>query len=185
MGNAAEDYEIKHHSEHERHRRPHGPQGPQGIQGPEGGSGIFGKEVFGSFFTRATTGDPQATVPYLGGVPFNLETIPAQGNGILHNDGSEDFILVHPGFYEVHYGVASVDSTIELALTLDGTIVSGSEMSFSSTNELFTRGTILQNLEGMSILRLINNNPAGDLHLRSGSDPVSRTSGSLVIIQLQ
>lgn len=127
---------------------------------------------FGSFFTK----DEQAIAPTQA-IPFDHESDQVHHSpGIEHIPGGTDFTIKKPGIYRVIYSV-SLKCHGQVALTLNGVVVPGSETHVEEEEQLSTTALLIKICDidcCGKILRVINNNPLphgwhdNNIHLKAG-----------------
>lgn len=114
---------------------------------------------YGSFYTKRDL----VIAPDFA-IPFDQENI-EHSSGIEHINGGTDFIIKDPGIYRVIYSV-SLGCKGNVALTLNGIIIPGSEIYIEKDDQLTTLALLIKICEPIScgnVLRVINNNPAATI----------------------
>lgn len=111
---------------------------------------------YGSWFTKE-----EVEIAPRHGIPFDHESDHIHHTrGIAHTLGESDFIIKDPGIYRVTYSVA-LFSEGDVALTLDGTVIPGSEMHIEKSEHLSTISLLINICRrDCPKLRVINNNPS-------------------------
>lgn len=147
----------KHHHSHSDsfHIGPTGPTGPQGdtgLTGPTGGAGV--SSAYGSFFT-----EERSTVLAGASIPFTSKSF-ASGSITLQPAGGIQ--LTQSGDYLISFGASSTSGSAQIALTLDGIVIPGTNVSLplAPINQLTTVSTIVRVTippSPSSLLKVINN----------------------------
>lgn len=111
---------------------------------------------FGSFYTNE-----EVVVAPEFAIPFNYESDHVHhSQGIEHAEGGTDFVIKEPGVYKVIYSV-SLESRGQVALTLDGVVVAGSEIYVEKGEQLNTLALLIKVCDTEccgKTLRVINHN---------------------------
>lgn len=140
---------------------------------------------YGSFYTKK-----EALVAPGNAILFDHKTDSVvHTSGIQHHPGSGDIIIKNPGIYRVIYSVSLKHEGDQVALSLNGNVIHGTEMFVGEDNHLSTLGVLISTCEYNccgDTLRVINNNPpptkwkSHNIHLQAGSCPGNVTA-SIVI----